>query len=101
MDGLGRTTVHEGGDICILIADSHCCIAEVNPTQHYKAIILQLKINFKKCKKNGNIDFMVNMFTGKVKKKSVFSKSSYLNPRVSVDHLPWHVSLTRSGDSLH
>ena len=44
---------------------------------------------------------MVNMFTGKVKqKKSVFSKSSYLNPRVSMDHLPCHVSLTRGGDSI-
>ena len=31
-----------GGDICMLMADSHCCITETN--KHYKAIILQLKI---------------------------------------------------------
>ena len=30
-----------GGDIGILTADSHCCIAK--PTQHCKAIILQSK----------------------------------------------------------
>ena len=28
-------------DICILMADSHCCTAEI--IQHCKAIILQLK----------------------------------------------------------
>lgn len=37
--------VHEGGDICMLVADSHCCIAEANTT--FKAIILQL-INLRK-----------------------------------------------------
>ena len=29
--GNGRE-VQEGEDICILMADSHCCIAEVNAT---------------------------------------------------------------------
>ena len=43
----------EGGSrrrgICILIADSQCYTAET--AQHCKAMILQLKINFKKIKK--------------------------------------------------
>ena len=34
-----------GEDICILRAYSHCCIAETK--QHCKAIIFQIKINFK------------------------------------------------------
>ena len=34
-----------GEDICILRVDSHCCIAETK--QHCKAIIFQIKINFK------------------------------------------------------
>ena len=42
--------VQEGGDICILMADSCCCIVLQKPTQHCKAIILQLKF-FKKLKK--------------------------------------------------
>ena len=30
-DGVGgRREVQEGGDICILMADSHCCMAETN-----------------------------------------------------------------------
>ena len=33
----------EGGDICTVKAELLCCMAE--PTQHCKAIILQLKIN--------------------------------------------------------
>jgi hypothetical protein len=40
-----RREVQEGGDICKLMADSHCCMAEINTTQHCKAIILQLKKN--------------------------------------------------------
>ena len=28
----GRRTVQEGGDICVLIADSLCCSAETNTT---------------------------------------------------------------------
>ena len=35
----------EGGDICIIMADLHCCMAETNTT--LKAILLQLKINLK------------------------------------------------------
>ena len=32
-DGVeGGREVQEGGDICILIADSHCCRAETNTT---------------------------------------------------------------------
>ena len=32
-DGLGGgRDVQEGGDICILMADSHCCMAETNIT---------------------------------------------------------------------
>ena len=38
--------IQEGGDISILMADSRCCMAETNTT--LSAIILQLKINFKK-----------------------------------------------------
>ena len=26
----GGKEVQEGGDICILISDSHCCMAEIN-----------------------------------------------------------------------
>ena len=26
----GRREAHEGGDMCILMADSHCCMAETN-----------------------------------------------------------------------
>ena len=40
--------VQEGANICILMADLHCCMAEHN----CKAIKLQLKIHFKKVKKN-------------------------------------------------
>ena len=40
----------EGGSrdkvICTLVVESHCCTAETNTT--CKAVILQLKINFKK-----------------------------------------------------
>ena len=39
----GGREVQEGGDICIPMADSCCCMAET--IQHCKAIILQLKIN--------------------------------------------------------
>ena len=28
----GGREVPEGGDICILMADSHCCVAETNTT---------------------------------------------------------------------
>ena len=42
----GEREGQEGGDICILMADSHCYMA--GSIQHCKAIILQLKINFKK-----------------------------------------------------
>ena len=32
-DGVGGgREVQEGGDICILMADSHCCMAETNIT---------------------------------------------------------------------
>ena len=44
--GMGRgegREAQEGGDICIIMAELLCCMAE--PTQHCKAIILQLKIN--------------------------------------------------------
>ena len=48
-DGVGGgREVQEGGDICILMVDSHSYMAET--TQHCKAIIFQLKINFKKYK---------------------------------------------------
>ena len=30
--GGGRREVQEGGDTCILMAGSHCCIAEINTT---------------------------------------------------------------------
>ena len=35
-----------GRDICVPMADSHCCTAEI--TTACKAIVSQLKINFKK-----------------------------------------------------
>ena len=41
----GGREVQEGGDMCILMADSHCCMAETN--KQWKAIIFQLKINSK------------------------------------------------------
>ena len=41
--------VQEGVDICILTADSPCCMAETNT--HCKAIILQLTVNLKKMEK--------------------------------------------------
>ena len=32
-DGVGgRREVQEGGNICILMSDSHCCMAETNIT---------------------------------------------------------------------
>ena len=37
----GGREAHEGGDICIHLAESCCCAAETNTT--YRAIILQLK----------------------------------------------------------
>ena len=45
-NGGGGRDAQMGGDICIFMADS--CFLQWKPTQHYKAIILQLKINFKK-----------------------------------------------------
>ena len=30
--GRGRREAQEGGDICLLMADSHCCMAETNTT---------------------------------------------------------------------
>jgi len=44
--GRGGREAQAGGDICILTADTHCCMAETNT--HYKAIVLQLKINLKR-----------------------------------------------------
>ena len=44
----------EGGYICILASDSHCCTADNNPV--LKAIILQLKINLKDNKTKIQID---------------------------------------------
>ena len=38
-----------GGDICIHIADSHCCIAETNTT--LESNFLQLKYTFRKSMK--------------------------------------------------
>ena len=41
-DGVGGgREVQEGGSTCIFMADSRCCIQK--PTQHCKAIVLQLK----------------------------------------------------------
>lgn len=40
-DGAGGRGAQEERDRCILIANSHCWAAEL--TQHYKAIMLQLK----------------------------------------------------------
>lgn len=42
--------IHEGGDICILKADSCCCTAKL--IQRCKTIILQLKIRIKFFSKN-------------------------------------------------
>ena len=36
----GEKEAQDGGDTCIHMADSHCCMAE--PIQHCKAIVLQL-----------------------------------------------------------
>ena len=46
----GGREVLEGGDICIPMADSCWCMTE--PTQYYKAIILQLKLKKEKYFKN-------------------------------------------------
>ena len=43
--GWGWEEAREGGVICTLMAESW--IVQQNPTQHRKAIILQLKINLK------------------------------------------------------
>ena len=36
LEGLGGVgggrEIHEGGDLCILMVDSHCCMAETNIT---------------------------------------------------------------------
>ena len=55
--GKGEREAQEGGDTCILTADSHCCMEETNT--HWKAIILQLKIKVNTC---GHLlpDFMEN-----------------------------------------
>ena len=48
--GAGRET-QKGRDICILIAEAHCCttmFVSVQQKQNYKAIVLQLEINLKK-----------------------------------------------------
>ena len=45
-NGGGGRDAQMGGDICIFMADS--CFLQWKPTQHYKAIILQLKINLEK-----------------------------------------------------
>lgn len=37
----GREEGAKEGDINILMASSHCCVAD--PTEHFKAIILQIK----------------------------------------------------------
>lgn len=37
----GERELQEGADICILMADSRCCIEK--PTQHCKAIICQCR----------------------------------------------------------
>ena len=42
--GVSGKEAQESADIYILMADSHCHMAK-KPTQHYEAIILQLKIN--------------------------------------------------------
>ena len=42
----GERKTQKGGDICIHIAESQHCTRETNT--YYKAIILQLKTNFKK-----------------------------------------------------
>ena len=44
-DGGGGREAHKGEDICIFMADLHCCKAEANIL--IGAIIFQLKINFK------------------------------------------------------
>ena len=54
--GSGRD-VQEGGDVCMLIADSCCCMAE---TQHCKAAILKLKKNFKRKKYICTAEFWVS-----------------------------------------
>ena len=45
-NGGGGRDAQMGGDICIFMAYS--CFLQWKPTQHYKAIILQLKINLEK-----------------------------------------------------
>ena len=44
--GSGREA-QEGGDICILMADSHCCMAETNATlqSNYPPILKKHKTN--------------------------------------------------------
>jgi len=51
----GGREVQEEGNICILLADSCCCMAE---TQYCKAMILQLKMNLK----NKNIENLKNRY---------------------------------------
>ena len=45
---VGGREAQERGDICVHIADSLFALVQQKLMQHCKAIILQLKINFKK-----------------------------------------------------
>ena len=46
----GGREVQEGGDICILMSDSHCCTTEINTTSqsNYPLIKHKSKIEYKK-----------------------------------------------------
>ena len=49
---VGGREAQERGDICVHIADSLSALVQQKLMQHCKAVILQLKINFKKFKNN-------------------------------------------------
>ena len=71
-DQEGWHGVQEGMYMCILMADSHCCMAK--PTQYCKAIILQLKINFKTITvKIEKLDFIKMQFKTICSSKDIYN----------------------------
>ena len=67
---IGGRETQEGGDICTLIADP--CFVRQKPKQHCKAIIIQLKINFK----------------NKEKKETLWVERGSLSPSVGAGYHP-------------
>ena len=97
--GWGRREAQEGGDICILRADSHCH-KQQKPTQHCKAVILQLKINFKNKSliSNKKPGFPCSVLSASHSQKSVLMIRKKLvdgsEPWTSLSSMPLSLSMT-------